>query len=144
MGRRQYCLKVNWLGQLLRICALVVLSVGAFSLPARAYELVMVEQHGCEWCARWNAEIGPIYPKTPEGTFAPLRRVDLRDMPEDLKTTRRVLFTPTFLIVKDDHEIARLEGYPGQDFFWPLLEALLREHAGFRPNAPKEGLADGS
>ena len=27
-----------------------------------AYELVMVEEHGCPWCARWNAEIGPVYP----------------------------------------------------------------------------------
>ncbi|WP_065270572.1 MULTISPECIES: hypothetical protein [Phaeobacter] len=104
------------------------------SLPARAVELVMVEQHGCEWCARWNEEIAPIYPKTAEGAFAPLRRVDLRNMPDDLETTRRVLFTPTFLIVEDGHEKARLEGYPGADFFWPLLEALLRDHADFAPD----------
>lgn len=89
------------------------------SLPARAVELVMVEQHGCEWCARWNEEIAPIYPKTAEGAFAPLRRVDLRNMPDDLETTRRVLFTPTFLIVEDGHEKARLEGYPGADFSGP-------------------------
>ena len=104
------------------------------SLPARAVELVMVEQHGCEWCARWNEEIAPIYPKTAEGAFAPLRRVDLRNMPDDLETTRRVLFTPTFLIVEDRHAKARLEGYPGADFFWPLLEALLRDHADFAPD----------
>ncbi len=99
--------------------------------PLSAAELVMVEQTGCEWCARWDREIAPIYPKTSEGAHAPLRRVDLRDMPDDLITTRRVIFTPTFLIVENGHEIARLEGYPGEDFFWPLLAGLLTEHTGF-------------
>lgn len=96
--------------------------------------LVMVEQAGCEWCKRWNAEIGPIYPKTSEGAFAPLRRVDLRALPDDLQVTRRVNFTPTFLIVKDGREMARLEGYPGEDFFWPLLAQLLSKHLGFVPD----------
>lgn len=106
------------------------------ALPALAAELVMVEQHGCEWCARWNEEIAPIYPKTAEGAFAPLRRVDLRAIPADLETARRVVFTPTFLIVEDGRELARLEGYPGEDFFWPLLEKLLVDHTGFVPKAP--------
>lgn len=114
------------------------------STPVRAVELVMVEQPGCEWCARWNEEIGPIYPKTAEGRFAPLRRVNLRDLPDDLVPARRVVFTPTFLIVSDGHEMARLEGYPGADFFWPLLEALLRDHAGFEPGERYEELASGS
>lgn len=92
--------------------------------------LVMVEQAGCEWCKRWNEEIGPIYPKTREGAFAPLHRVDLRAIPADLQLTRRVTFTPTFLIVNDGHEMARLEGYPGEDFFWPLIAQLMRQHLG--------------
>ena len=101
------------------------------STMAQATELVMVEQTGCEWCERWNQEIAPIYPKTSEGRFAPLRRVDLRNMPDDLKITRRVNFTPTFLIVENGHEIGRLEGYPGDDFFWPVLNGLLVDTAGY-------------
>ncbi|MFT7593086.1 MAG: thioredoxin-related protein [Paracoccaceae bacterium] len=103
------------------------------ALPAAATELVMVEQTGCEWCARWNAEIAPAYPKTTEGKFAPLRRVDLRAMPTDLEIARRVSFTPTFLIVDNNQEIARLEGYPGQDFFWPLLDNLLKDNTDYDP-----------
>ncbi|SFT60603.1 thioredoxin domain-containing protein [Sedimentitalea nanhaiensis] len=105
---------------------------GLAALPAWAVELVMVEQVGCEWCARWNDEIAPAYPNTREGQFAPLRRVDLRALPEDLEIARRVNFTPTFLIVDDNREIARLEGYPGEDFFWPLLAALLEQNTDFR------------
>jgi len=101
--------------------------------PALAVELVMVEQVGCAWCARWNEEIAPAYPKTDEGRFAPLRRVDLRKMPEDLEVSRRVTFTPTFLLVEAGREITRMEGYPGEDFFWPILDQMLTDHTDFAP-----------
>ncbi len=112
--------------------AAAILSTGILlTQPLLAAELVMVEQSGCEWCARWDQEIAPIYPKTSEGHFAPLRRVNLHDMPQELELARRVNFTPTFLIVEEDHEIGRLEGYPGEDFFWPLIAQLLSKHAGY-------------
>lgn len=98
----------------------------------------MVEQAGCEWCKRWNEEIGPIYPKTREGAFAPLRRVDLRAIPDDITVQRRVSFTPTFLIVKDGLEMARLEGYPGEDFFWPLIAKLMSKHLAFTPETAEQ------
>jgi len=91
----------------------------------------MVEEPGCVWCARWNSEIAPAYPKTAEGQFAPLRRVDIRAIPADLKTQRRVSFTPTFLLVVDGQEVARMEGYPGDEFFWPLLDRMLMDHTKF-------------
>lgn len=40
-------------------------------------ELVMFERDGCAWCAQWDREIGPIYPKTQEAQRFPLRRVNL-------------------------------------------------------------------
>ncbi len=110
-------------------------ALGLTALAASAAELVMVEQRGCAWCARWNEEIAPAYPNTREGHFAPLRRVDLREMPEDLTLDRRVTYTPTFLVVEDGQELARLEGYPGPDFFWPVLERLLEEHTEFESYA---------
>ncbi len=109
------------------------------AMPATAAELVMVEQAGCEWCERWDEEIGPVYAKTTEGKFAPLRRVDIYQMPQDLEVDRRVNFTPTFLIVLDGREIARLEGYPGEDFFWPLLAGLLKKHTDYNPAAREDG-----
>lgn len=105
--------------------------------PAFAVELVMVEQTGCAWCARWNAEIAPAYRNTDEGAFAPLRRVDLHKMPEDLKIERRVAFTPTFLLVDEGREIARMEGYPGEDFFWPLLDRMLTDFTDYAPAGPE-------
>ena len=88
--------------------------------------LVMVEEDGCMWCARWNEEISATYPKTPEGRAAPLERIDMRGpRPEDLTLARPLFFTPTFLLVVDGAEVSRIEGYPGEDFFWGLLNQML-------------------
>lgn len=88
--------------------------------------LIMVEEDGCMWCARWNEEVSAIYPKTPEGKAAPLERIDIRaPRPEDLTFARPLFFTPTFVLVIDRVEASRIEGYPGEDFFWGLLKQML-------------------
>ena len=88
--------------------------------------LLMAEEEGCMWCARWNDEISAIYPKTPEGKAAPLVRFDKRGpAPEGVTLDGPVRFTPTFILVKDGTEAGRIEGYPGEDFFWGLLGMLL-------------------
>ena len=92
----------------------------------------MIEQSGCTWCAKWNREIAAIYPKTPEGQAAPLRRVDLRAKPDDLTYARRVHFTPTFILIENGVELARIEGYPGEDFFWGLLGMMLEQNTDFK------------
>lgn len=94
-----------------------------------SYALVMVEEHGCPWCARWNAEIGPVYPKTPEGRLAPLRRIDITDItPQTLTVEKRVVFTPTFVLTLEGAEVGRIEGYPGEELFWWFLAALMKEN----------------
>ncbi|QBF32602.1 hypothetical protein [Thalassococcus sp. S3] len=97
----------------------------------QAAELVMVDEAGCVWCEKWTEEIGPIYPKTAEGKFAPLRRVNVRAVAAEVQVKRRVGFTPTFLLVEDGVELDRLEGYPGEDFFWPLLTKMLTTHTDY-------------
>jgi thioredoxin-related protein len=104
--------------------------MAALPRPAAAadgWTLVMVEQTGCSYCARWHAEVAPEYPVTPEGRFAPLRTVDLRDLPDDITFATRPVFTPTFVLVRGGEEVGRIEGYPGEDFFWGLLGRLLNE-----------------
>ncbi len=96
----------------------------------------MVQQPGCTWCAKWDREIAPIWPRTEAGAFAPLRREQLREMPAGMELDRRVTFTPTFLVVNEQgQELGRLEGYPGEDFFWPIIERLLLDTTGFAPGA---------
>ena len=97
-------------------------------------KLVMVEQPGCAYCAAWDDEIAPAYPNTAEGQFAPLLRADLHVGPPDgVEYARRVNFTPTFILIDNGAEVARIEGYPGEDFFWPIFAKLLQDHSGFEP-----------
>ena len=72
------------------------------------------------------------YPKTAEGAFAPLRRVDITDVTDAVDTARAVVFTPTFLVVEEGAELGRLEGYPGSEFFWPLLDRLLTDKTDYK------------
>lgn len=101
--------------------------LGAHPIAATAQvELLMGEEEGCVWCARWNAEVAPEYALTAEGRAAPLRRVDIHSpLPDDLDLKSRLRFTPTFVLIYDGREIARREGYPGEDFFWPVLGQML-------------------
>ena len=104
-----------------------VAAIVAQTTHARAAELIMFESAICEWCDAWHAEIGPIYPKTDEGKRAPLRTVDIHDPgPQDLADIEGVRFTPTFVLLDDGgQEVGRINGYPGQDFFWGLLGELI-------------------
>lgn len=108
------------------LSALVVLTL-ALAGPARAeMALVMVEEPGCIWCARWNEEIAPVYHKTEEGVLAPLQRIDIRERPpEGMEFARGLHFTPTFVLLVDGEEHGRIEGYPGEDSFWGLLGQLI-------------------
>lgn len=99
------------------------------ALPALAWAetaLLMGEETGCPWCARWHAEVGDAYAKTAEGRAAPLLRYDIHGaLPEGVTLSKAVFFTPTFVLLRDGAEVARLEGYPGEDFFWGLLARML-------------------
>lgn len=119
----------------LRILLTVFFSL--FSYQAMSAEMLMLEQTGCYWCAKWHKEIGPIYAKTDEAKVAPLRKVDIDEAwPEDLKNINKDQFTPTFIIIHNGEEIGRMRGYAGDEFFWSLLSEILNKipsaniHAG--------------
>lgn len=91
-------------------------------------ELLMIEESGCAYCAKFNREISVAYPKTEEGKAAPLRRLDLYDAwPESLSHIEPPTFTPTFILLHDNKEVGRLLGYNGDEYFWFLLGELLEQ-----------------
>jgi hypothetical protein len=112
-----------------------ILLIAALCLPlltgsgvCGAAELVMFESDSCEWCEMWHEEIGVIYAKTTEAGIAPLRRVSIEDpIPGDLEHVRAVHYTPTFVVMEGGEEVGRILGYPGEDFFWGLLDIELKK-----------------
>lgn len=114
-----------------------------FASMADAAELVMFRRAGCPWCAKWDRAIAPIYPKTEAGRRVPLRQVDLeRNSAPDVVLARPVRFTPTFVLVEGGREVGRIEGYPGEDFFWGLLENLISNLSKTMPDTAAAPGAD--
>lgn len=106
--------------------------------------LAVFERMGCPYCEAWNRDIAPIWPKTPEGRVAPLRRVDLgHRLPDDIDLVSKPQFTPTFVLLRDGVEVARLEGYPGEDFFWGLIGQMLRRQPEWAEHDMEDGGAEG-
>ncbi|MDP2122496.1 MAG: transcriptional regulator [Hoeflea sp.] len=94
--------------------------------PVTAAEMIMFEQAGCAWCKRFNEEVAPAWANTDQGRRAPLRRIDIHaPLPADLTGIPLERFTPTFVLIDDGREIARLRGYPGDQFFWALVDEML-------------------
>ena len=92
------------------------LTADAVDWQAQPVRLMMVEQAGCIYCAAWDREIGPGFPKSSEGRAAPLLRVDIGGpWPDGIVLDRRPTITPTFILLRDGAELARLEGYPGDE-----------------------------
>ena len=100
---------------------------------AAAAELLMFDDEYCSWCKKWDNEIGVIYSLTPESCQAPLRKIDINDsIPESITVIENIVYTPTFILVHKEIEVGRITGYPGEDFFWPMLNGLIDD------NIPKE------
>lgn len=89
-------------------------------------QLMMVRRRGCVYCAQWDREIGPGYARHPQGRAAPLFMVDVDGpYPDGLALDRIPWLTPSFILLRDGIEIARFEGYPGADKFYPVLQDML-------------------
>ena len=103
------------------------LGVGAGAQAQTGHRLLVVEQVGCAVCAQFHREIVPAYNASPEADIAPLVFVDLRgDLPEGVVLATRPFVTPTFVLIDPQgQEIGRITGYPGDIFFWSLLEEIL-------------------
>ena len=121
------------------ILAMVALVLTLVPAWASEYELVMVKRDGCVYCEIWERDLGPIYPKTDVGAFAPLRKVDISETKgSNTPFKTPVVFTPTFVILENGQEIRRMEGYQSEDFFWGVLEMMLERDTDFVPARKQE------
>jgi hypothetical protein len=110
----------------MKIVLIMIAALLAAPAATVSAELLMVEAPYCEWCEQWDAEVGIVYAKTPEGKIAPLRRVAMGEVRAgDIPGLERVIYTPTFILMDDGLEIGRITGYPGESHFWGLLGELI-------------------
>jgi hypothetical protein len=115
-----------------RGCLLLALTAFGIGLgwaggPAIGAELLMFRRAGCSWCEAWDREVGAIYARTDLVRRAPVRMIDVDSEQPPVALRSRVIYTPTFVLAESGREVGRIEGYPGQDFFWGLVEQLIAQ-----------------
>ncbi len=118
-----------------------ILALAALILMANAAdaaELVMFRRDGCPWCAKWDREIGPIYPKTEFNLRAPVRQVNLDRGRDPSIVHAPIHYTPTFVLIEDGKEVGRIEGYPGDEFFWVGWRTCWSDRFGPLQGIPRE------
>lgn len=113
--------------RLLRAAISALVATIILGTCADAAELQMYRRAGCVWCEAWDRDVGAIYPKTDIGRQIPLRMINLDGERPQVSLKSPILYTPTFVLVEKSREIGRIEGYPGDAFFWGLLERLMRQ-----------------
>lgn len=111
--------------KILMLAAIAAVAILGLKAPLQAAELVMFEAPGCPYCMMWKEELGPIYPKTPEGSRAPLRKVTISNQKGMSGLEQPIIHTPTFVLMDHGKEIGRIRGYAGDEFFWTMLDDLL-------------------
>jgi hypothetical protein len=111
----------------LALLAMVIVFSALSSGAANAFELVMFGRPGCVWCARWEREVAPAYPRAEIGRLAPVRRMDIRDQRRSgISLEEPVIYTPTFVLSDNGVEIGRITGYQNEQMFWGTLDSLLQ------------------
>ncbi len=114
-------------------CTAAGLSAVSAQAPLRLTEataLVMIEDRGCPFCARFEAEVLEGYLKSPEGRFAPLVRRPRNAA--DAAFLTDIIYSPTFVLLQHGQEVGRIVGYPGAELFWMQIAGLMKR-AGFEP-----------
>ena len=88
--------------------------------------MIMITDKNCLYCIVWEKQIGKIYPKTEIAKKFPLHRVEVKNFVNytkyDLKKTN---ITPTFIFIKNDNEVGRIEGYTNPEMFWWQVDEII-------------------
>ena len=87
--------------------------------------LLMVEDRGCPYCLRFDAEARDSYINSAEGRLAPLVRRRRGD--GSIAFLQRVVYSPTFVLLVEGREVGRAVGYQGAELFWMEIARLMRE-----------------
>jgi len=98
------------------------------TIPASAFELVVVEAEGCIYCELFRRDVLPAYQASEQSKNLPVRFVDINDIAADhLDFTSSVDIVPTFVVVKSRHEVGRISGYVGPEDFFHSISYLLAQ-----------------
>ncbi|MEQ1671926.1 MAG: thioredoxin family protein [Hyphomicrobium sp.] len=89
-------------------------------------QLVVMETPDCIYCSIFRRDVLPSYEISERGKEMPVRFLDVNDVPKTgIELQSPIDILPTFVIVKDNHEIGRIPGYMGPEDFFHSINYLL-------------------
>ena len=107
---------------------LVLFFLMFFSVKAVALELVMISSKSCFYCKAFMKEVGKSYDREDLPLAITYRKCYKIDG-ERSCLKKGAHFIPTFVIVDDGEEVARIVGYTGRWNFFYDLDKILNEYA---------------
>ncbi len=115
---------------------LIIISYPPFSYSNSSnINLLMIDDTGCPYCELWEEEVGYKYSKTAEGKLAPLIRHHYGvTLPSGVILNSEPVYTPTFILLENNLEKYRFEGYLGEEFFWSFLQEYLEKITSTKKN----------
>ena len=91
-------------------------------------ELVVFEIEGCAYCGVFRRDVLPSYQLSQHAKEAPIRFVDVNDPAADrIRLDGNISMVPTFVLLKDNHEVGRIPGYLAPESFFQLLKQLIQQ-----------------
>lgn len=104
---------------LIKSFALALTFAASVQTAAADSQLIMVTSDHCPSCQAWELDVGRVYDKSPYATTLPLTRVEMGSkMPGGVTFQKPIFGTPTFLIIFNNQEIGRQNGYIDAEMFW--------------------------
>ena len=95
--------------------------------PVDSYrELVVFEIDGCPLCQIFKRDVASAYAQTPRAKAIPMRFIDVARVDTDrLNIAQPITIAPTIVLMKGGREVARIQGHPGRQNFFRLIEAMM-------------------
>jgi thioredoxin-related protein len=89
-------------------------------------EIVVVESTDCVYCVLFRRNVLSSYEESPRARDAPLRFLDLADVPaRHMVLAEPIFVVPTVLVLRDNEEVGRIPGYVAWDDFFHSINYLL-------------------
>ena len=88
--------------------------------------MIMITDKNCLYCIVWEKQIGKIYPKTEISKKFSLHRIEVKNFLNYTKyNLKKTNITPTFIFIKNDIEVGRIEGYTNPEMFWWQVDEII-------------------
>lgn len=94
--------------------------------PAGNLQLVVMEAPGCIYCTIFRRDVLPSYEVSERGKEMPVRFIDVNDVEQSgIGLDAPIDILPTFVVIRDNHEVGRIPGYMGPENFYHSINYLL-------------------